>query len=439
MAISDSLKNISAMAGGGLRYATNAPAQYGDRQKQYYAAETAAFTEKIAPYSSDYFLAAVQGLVREDFYEWTDEYIRLADIVKQSTAITKQSDDFKSVLFASKHIDYVPRGAKIAAAGSVWLVTNPRNISGPVATAVVERCNAVWCHFDYYGNILKEPLVIASGAARASSNNSQEFVLLTEGYYTAKAQLNSQTSDLGQNSRLILGAKAYAVTGFTDFIQEFTGDDESSHMCEFTLRYEEPNEEIDDLENKVAGGKTFSWDISVEGERDIPAGSTVNFRAVSVRNGQTVIGTEQRPISYIWSSGDENIATVDAQGNVTAVSEGECDIICRLEQNPSKYAVKAVNVTAGEMGGQVRFTGYVPETLEAYQSAEISAAYFENGAITEEAVEWTFDGAAEGTYTAVRSGNTITVTCYGYSPSPLIISAAFGQYGAEKKITLLGV
>lgn len=43
--------------------------------------------------------------------------------------------------------------------------------------------------------------------------------------------------------------------GYSDVTQEFTGEDESTHLLYFAARIQEPDETIDDLARRVAGGK----------------------------------------------------------------------------------------------------------------------------------------------------------------------------------------
>lgn len=439
MPLGKNIQNIGVMGAPLNGTRRNTPAAYAGRQKQYFASETSKFIQEYAKYSSDYFLAQVQGTNPEDFYTWEDQLIRMADITGPAAATSKILDDYKTVLFANPAIDYIPRGAKINAAGSIWLVTNPLNISSVSANTIAERCNAVWNHLDYYGNVISEPIVVDTGAAKAADNDKQEYVLITKGYYNVKAQYNEYTAQLGQNSRIILGSKAYSVHGFTDFIQEFTGDYGTVHMCEFTLYFEEPNAELDDLERHIAGGRTFSWDIDITGPQEITAGNTAVFQAVSQRDGQTVTSTEEHPIFYQWSSSAEEIATVSETGEVTAVSEGICQILCALVQNPSIISSVPVSVTQAGGDAHIAFTAMPPQAMNAFQSIEVSAAYYENGTRTEDVLAWELQGADASAYSYEVFGNTAKITCWGPSEKPLQVAARFKNYTVAASIELLGV
>lgn len=433
MAIQDYIKNASVVSGAAHVRRDNTPPQYKDRQKRYFADVTALSRQQYARYADNYIAARVQG-VAGDFYGWTDQLIRMADVYSSSTQ--KIIDDTKAVLFANPAVDYIPRGAKLEAMGSTWIVTNPKNISASGAIAVVERCNAVWNHLDYYGNVLSEPIAVQKTLAAASQNDKGSYVLTTEGYFNFKAQMNDATRELRQNTRIILGSGAYELSGITDFIREFTNDPDSSHFLEFTGHYTEPNE-TDDMVNQVAGGLSFSWQIAISGSASMAAGQVVQFSASSSRNGETIASTEEHPISYNWTSSDESVATVDAQGVVSAVSEGQAVISCALSQNAAKSAVWPLVVTSTD--GHVAFITTPPTAIAQYDSVTLTAAYYENGAPTAETVAWSFSGASTSAYSKSVNGNSVTITCYAASATPLTVTATCEGEMASTTIQLTGM
>ena len=439
MSLNSAIKNASILASGLSAVPKNVPRQYEDRQPQYYEKETVAFVHKVAQYASDFYAAEIQGLDLDCFEDWQTELIRLADLSSSATTSQRIADDIKCVLFANPEIGYVPRGAKIQVAGSTWLVTNPLNISSAVTETVAERCTTTWNHLDYYGNILMEPLVIEKGIARAANNNIQEFMALTEGYYTVRAQYNKYTALLRQNTRMILGSGAYAVRGFTDFIQEFTGDDRSRHFCEFYLYYEEPNEAIDDLENRVAGGLTFSWDIQLAGQPIMTAGQSMTLTPTSTRNGEVVTSTPEYPIGYTWISSDPEVATVNSAGQVTAAAAGNCEITCMLNQNPAITASWSLRVETAQSGPSIQFAETPPAEITAYASDTLTVICFMDGATTTDTATWSFSGADAGAYSASITGNTVQISCWGPAETPLTITAAYGDASVSATILLLGV
>ena len=420
------LTNAAIVSGHLAPIRTNNPAKYADRQHQYFDNETRLFISEKAKYASDFMEAKIQGVTTGSLDEWKTYRIRMADIVRPTSAIQRRYDDYKQILFESRNIEYLRWGTKIVTMGSTWLAINPQNVSGASGQAVVRRCNAVWNHYDFYGNVLSEPIIVENDRASASDSDSQEGMYISKGYFQVSCQANPDTLQIDTNTRMILGTGAYRVTGYADFETEFTGEYDTIRMLFFTIRYEEPNRAIDDMENHVASGKKFSWQVLMQGANNLRAGSTTQFAAISVRNGETVTDSEEHPISYIWQSSDETVATVDIFGNVTAVGEGAAVITATLDQNPDYSASMAVVVTETEDG--IYFTSTIPDTLKAFDSVTLTAAYFEDGEETTNPLTWAFSGADESTYSAVVSpdGLSATITGYAYSDTPLTILVSCG-------------
>lgn len=438
MSIGKSLKNAMLTTGGLVPFTDNSPAQFVSKQKQHFNDETKTFIQQYAKYASDFVEAQVQGLDQNAPLAWQTRYIRMADVVKPSAAILRRADNYKMVLFADRDVQYLRPGVKIVTMGSTWLVTNPFNISGSDGAGIVERCNAVWNHLDYYGNVISEPMVVSTRRADANQSDAQEGNLITKGYFNVTMQYNQATAQIDTNTRFILGTAAYRVTGYSDFLQEFTGDYGSVRLLEFTIRFEEPNEQIDDMANHVAEGLSFTWDVTINGPTQIAVGQTAQLDASSRRCGEAAADTCKHPISYLWSSSDESVATVDGLGAVTALSEGEATITCTLSQNEAYSASIAVTaVSAGE--SEVRFTSTIPDAIPAYEDCEITAAYFSDGTETDEALTWTFGGADDGTYRVITGPKTATVYCFGYSETPLTVTASFGNERVSAEIALKGL
>lgn len=420
------------------------PAQYSERQKQYFNTETRLFNEYYAKYSTDYIEVQAQGLNPAEPFEYTTVHMRFSDIVRSSSAISYEFDNYKVVDIAEREYTYLRIGAKIIAMGSTWLVINPDNMGNVLGKAIIQRCDAVWHYHDYYGNVCAEPMCFDRRLAKANDTDAQRATMITKGYFDAKVQYNDATRQLFTNSRLILGTSAYRITGFSDFIQEFTEDIDSVNLLMFDVRYEEPNDAIDDMVNRIAGGKTFVWDINVSGDPTIMAGGTTQLTATSIRTAEekteTVVSTSEHPIYYLWESSDESVATVDNEGLVTAVAEGEATITCTLVQNQSKSETFNITVAGSETEPHISFTSTIPEKLGMFKTLTISAEYYENGtAVTDAEIVYSFGGADRDAYTSEVSGKTVTVKCWGGSVKPLIIEAQCNGHSKSVSIYLEGI
>lgn len=441
MSIQDEIKQSQIVSASSLSFRTITPKQYGDRQHEFYSDITRTFIENNARYSINYVEAKVQGLDPNDPFGYTDVHLRLADVVS-NTALTSTADDHKRIQLAERQYGYLRKGAKVITMGSVWLIDDPRNLSDG-GTAVIRRCDTTWNYYDYYGNLCKEPMCVNLDLMRASTPDPQRSTMITKGYFPAMVQYNPQTKDLFHNTRIILGSSAYMLTGFSDFQSEFTFEDDAISLMEFALRYDTPNDALDDMENRVANGKTFSWDVNVSGTSQLTAGETYHFTATSVRttaNGaEEVFTTEEHPISYLWTSSDESVATVDEHGDVTAVGQGEVVITATLEQNTDKKQDFALSVVSVSAEPHVAFLQTYPESVPMFGSVTFEAAYFENGVKTDEPLTWTVSGADKDCYSLDIHETLMTLKCWGGSVEPAVITATHGSYSATVQIYLEGI
>ena len=438
MSINKSLKNAMLTGQGLVAWGNNAPGQYNDRQHQYFSAETRTFTQRMARYSSDYVIARVQGLDPKNPYSWQEREIRMADIVRPTAAIQRDFDDYKMILFADRDIEYIMQGAKIEAMGSTWIVYNPLNVSGSDGAAVIRRCNAVWNFQDWYGNVVSEPILVENNRANANDSDTQNSMSIAKGYFNVLCQYNDHTRQIDTNTRMILGTGAYRVTGYSDFDMEYTGDYGSVRMLQFSVRFEEANFAIDDMENHVAGGKAFSWDITLIAPEKINVGEVVGSKVRSMRNGQNVVSSGEHPISYYYTSSDKSVLTVTNDGQITAVAEGTATVTATLSQNPQYSAAMELTVTETEDG--VSFTSTIPQTLGAFESATIYADYFVDGESQLVPLNWTVTGADETAYSCDvdAGGGSVTIQCFGYSPTPLVITAEYNGESTTASIALEG-
>lgn len=406
-------------------YPERQPGQYKDKQFEYYADPTHQFKEKMLEYASDFFEALIETW--DGGGEWETVYIRMADVVRPSAAIQRHFDEYKMILPRDPSVNYFQPGTKIQAMGSYWIVVNPMNISGGDGAAIARRCNTVWNHLDWYGNVDSEPIIVENARANASAPDSQTDQRIATGYYNVICQYNDFTRQVNDNTRIILGSKAYQVTGYGDFDQEFTGDYNTLRLLYFTIRVQTQNDATDDMVNHVAGGLNFNMEATIVGQDRLIVGATRFASVRTVKDGETIDPADDKhPVSYTYFSDNPAVATVTTgTGAIYGVSAGTANITAAMVQNPNITATMTVTVDA--QMECVYFTDGGDASLDAYQTKVLSARYVNaQGQIAlPSSYEWMFSGAEEGSYSVTVSGNRnyrATVVCYGYSETPLTVT-----------------
>lgn len=405
-------------------------------QTQYFANETRAYAQQVGHLASNVFVADCQGLNQDDFYGWQKVKLRSIRAAQAQTGETMPEDWQRIYIFDPANTNYLPQGALLKYNDNTWIVYKGKNIASIHGSAVVRRCNAVIHLLDYYGNVVTVPMSYAKMGTLGNATHATENTITSKNYMSCICQLNELSWQFEENTRIILGKTAYAMRGLDNFTREYTDDPDSIHLLTFTIERTEL-QPYDSVEYQVADYDGFSWRLAVNFNNSMTVGSSQTLGVVSKRNGETVQSTEEHPISYTYTSSDNNIATVDEDGVVTGVSEGTVQITVSLEQNPSITETVEIEVPAAQ-SEYVAFTRTLPAVLHELDAITVSAAFFENGTATEEPVEISFTGPQDSTYRAVRGeeDNSYILTCYHASPRPLVITAKRGDNTVTAEIRL---
>lgn len=418
-------------------------------QKQYFAAGTQDYVWQNAQYASNYFQAKVQGCIPGDFETVRGAYIRTMDIVEQSTG-SNAPNDWQLVYFQDPSIQGLYTGAKLWYGGNTWIATSPMNMASATGNSVIRRCNAIWNYMDYYGNIKTEPFVWAKGPAQATANEYLDYMVVPNSYQKCVMQLNDATRQIAYNRRMVLGSSVYEVRGIVDFVCDFTDTEDQQgnvtqrktsgdcHILFFDLVYQQPLV-IDDMEKELAGGKAFHWDILVSGLQLMVKGSTQKLGVRSVRNGEAP-DESQYPVSYLYESSDENVLTVDENGNVTAIGEGSAVVTVSLAQNPDITALYTVEVTENAAETQFLILPPLPESMRALDEYQGQVTVLENGVGINVPMTLTASGAETWAYSAsLTSDGALSINCFAGSTKPLELKIQAADKAYEATIQLKGL
>lgn len=426
---------------------------------QYFQNETQAYTQEMGAYASNVYAADCQGLDPDSFYDWKKVKLRSIRAAQAQTGETMPDDWQRIYLISPARYTYIPQGAMVKYADNTWIVYKGKNVSAILGSAIVRRCNAVINLLDWYGNVVTVPMSYAKMGTLGNATHATENTITSKNYIACICQLNEYSEEFRENTRILLGGTAYAMRGLDNFTREFTDDPDSVHLLTFTIERVEV-QPYDNVELGVADYGGFSWEIHVDWNNSMRTGMTQQLFVASRRNDENVVTSDDHPISYVYTSSDENVLTVDSDGLVTAVSEGEATITVALKQNPDITQSVDIEVPAEE-NEYVAFTTTIPKTLREGENIEIGAAFFQNGLATNYTVEIEISGVEKGVagytkiYTSeslalnglVRSGEAyaetidadsrILLNIYHASPTPLVIKASCGDYIETKEVWLI--
>ncbi|MCM1132939.1 MAG: D-alanyl-D-alanine carboxypeptidase family protein [Ruminococcus flavefaciens] len=110
------------------------------------------------------------------------------------------------------------------------------------------------------------------------------------------------------------------------------------------------------------------------------SGITLSYYSANITVGQTLqYPVVSEVIREIWTSSNESIATVDGDGNITGVGEGECIIRVVSDDNSDMGAEVKVTVKKASEIKEIDGITYVNDILIANKTYELPATYNPGG------------------------------------------------------------
>ena len=418
--------------------------KYTGKQFEYFENPTTSFIWENAKYAANYFKAHVQGIIPGTFETERGAYIRSMDIVEQTTG-AKMPNDYQSIYFQDTRIKGLYTGAKVKYAGNTWLAISPFNISDPLSSAVIRRCNAVWKHLDYYGNVLSEPFVFHDGRASATANEYLDYSVIPNWYQKCVMQLNDETRELAYNRRMVLGSSVVQLRGIVDFVSDFSGETtdanqspEPSHVLFFDVQLEQPSE-YDDMERGIANGKAFSWVLMPSYAGSMNVGGTQSILVNSLRNNEAP-DTVNHPVSYEFYSSDSSVLEVNQDGEALAKGIGTATVTIVLEQNPTIQTEITIEVQSESVDPIFVFDPEVPESIKQMQSHSGVVRIMQAGSEVVSPITMEVSGATEAALVSLDDSNALTIHAYEATDDPLFCTFRADSLGiyCTKKISLEG-
>lgn len=296
--------------------------------------------------SSDYYLIDEEVLpLGSETYE--SIYVRINRLINPSTG-TNVEEDFKKILF--EEINHgVALGRMFNFGDNYWITLNVSSINSLTQTAMVRRCNNSLRWIDELTGALYEVPCVLDYLVNENRDyaTAGSTIVVPSGMLQCIVQLNSKTMTIAPNQRFLFGRTgqwtAFRVEGggINNFNNTQTMDNTSAGYIRLSMVVDFLNEETDDLVNGIANTVTNAYvltlsDNVITGE----VGNSVQLSATLTLNGDTVSR------NLVWSSSNTTVATVDASGNVTFVSDGTATITCKLENNDVINDTCAVTVTS---------------------------------------------------------------------------------------------
>lgn len=237
-----------------------------------------------------------------------------------------------------------------------------------------------------------------------------------------------------------IGAVVFAVSNYGDL--EHLNTDESSIIESSSDKENISSEEVSSVgvsSDEVSSAEVSSADTVSSAVESQPAAYInvgIPLKSITPKKAEYAVEAEKTvkiEITYVpgkatnkeltWSVDDESVAKVDADGTVTGLFPGKCNVTAVSKENPEISCTIAIEVV--RPGAYPSTTSYL---LKVYKGSQSVVAYSKDayGNYTVEEKVFTCSTGAKGTPT--KSGSYKTINKYRWR---LMMGPSYGQYATS--------
>lgn len=289
--------------------------------------------------------------IQKDFgsTEYYPYKMRVERVFNAKTQDTR-SDDWKEFLSPEPDFD-LPYGLYLRWKNNYWIVYNKENFDYPTRGVICRRCITTFNWVDEWGNLREYPVSI--GKPKEASDYVNVQFTNPGGFNVFYMQLDQYSKYIRPNDRFMVGNDGYWTSykvqggGVANYLREETMNATSTGLLSLICFTYEGNDDTDNLEIGVANyyEKIFTMELD---QYEIQQYSGFSTKIIPTIKRGTVIKDN---VELSWQSSDENIVTVDEDGVITLINEGEADVICTMTKNDSvTKSVHIINMGEKEEG-----------------------------------------------------------------------------------------
>ena len=289
--------------------------------------------------------------IQKDFgsTEYYPYKMRVERVFNAKTQDTR-SDDWKEFLSPEPDFD-LPYGLYLRWKNNYWIVYNKENFDYPTRGVICRRCITTFNWVDEWGNLREYPVSI--GKPKEASDYVNVQFTNPGGFNVFYMQLDQYSKYIRPNDRFMVGNDGYWTSykvqggGVANYLREETMNATSTGLLSLICFTYEGNDDTDNLEIGVANyyEKIFTMELD---QYEIQQYSGFSTKIIPTIKRGTVIKDN---VELSWQSSDENIVTVDENGTIMLIDEGEADVICTMTKNDSvTKSVHIINMGEKEEG-----------------------------------------------------------------------------------------
>ena len=231
--------------------------------------------------------------------------------------------------------------------------------------------------------------------------------MISDGYIMVEVQENNDTKLIRDNKRFIFNGNAYKVRSVINFVD--------TNTTTFIMVTDTINNETDDLINNIANVYGYTYELSI-GQSDFEQsiGYTSSLSYTLLLNGN------ESNEAVEWISSDESIATINNNGEIDLLTEGEVTFTVRMVNNPS--ISDSITVTVASIPSGISENIISPNITEILQGdTQVYTVYnYLDNVQTSHEFTISLSGALNKYYTfTLINNNTFSIKSLGYTDTKL--------------------
>lgn len=344
----------------------------------------------------------IKRTILEEKIPFNQEYQEIeawvGTVTDSTTNTEKDANDYRSLYFEECTHD-VGRGLYYQYENNYWLVYDNSTDLESISNVKIRRCNnrLKWIDKDS-GQLFDYPCIIEYTLSATQPSVTAD-VTTIGGRASIIVQGNKNTRKIKKNTRFIFGEQAYKFNNWNNYMMsDYDAKTAVLLFMDFTVDTVQPT---DDLENGIADSTEYKYMVKIlEEDFSQVKGFTGKLNAMVTLNGQEV----ERNIA--WKSEDENIISIDNEGNYTLVGENgqQCKIYACIE-NSNVCSYIAIEIEEETVEKSDIIIDPLITEIPHLQVEVITANLYKNGVKQDDKVECIPSGLDNSYYYLVDMGN----------------------------------
>jgi len=291
-----------------------------------------------------------------------------------------------------------------------WLITSLDKMLYYDINGRIERCNILLKWMDENGMILSYPAV-AKDKLTSDAFNFNSNIVINQGKLDIEVQTNEFTKEIPINKRFLIGDpyQAFKVIGLVNYT------DTNSLVLDVMIDNKSPE---DNITLGIADYYQNIYTLSInESDFEQIIGYTGTLSA-TVKNNDKIIITPLK-----WTSSDNDIATINNDGEFSLLTDGNVEFTCEMEANSDIKDIINVTVTVIPIDiKQVRINPNKTELLQGYEQIYSVYKYINDVQQIDE-FDIQTSGANNSKYNlTVIDGNNFKIENLNYSNIDLLVT-----------------